>query len=92
MRRAVIDIAEYARWFDMGWSREGDALRATVSFAAVAPFIENRHLRVTDLAVVRLLWPFAGGWWTRWGGYTVSAGISLPVVRVETRRRRCVHL
>ena len=55
MRRAVIDIAEYARWFDMGWSREGDARRATVSFAAVAPFIKIRHLRVTDLAVVRLL-------------------------------------
>ena len=45
----------------MGWSREGDARRATVSFAVVAPFIKIRHLRVTDLAVVGLFWPFAGG-------------------------------
>ena len=45
----------------MGWSREGDALRATVSFAAVASFIKIRHLRVTDLAVVRLFNRLLGG-------------------------------
>ena len=56
MRRAVIDIAEYARWFDMGWSREGDTLRATVAFAAVAAGLELEKLELWkgEVAVEKL--------------------------------------
>ena len=51
----------------MGWSRICDAVCATAPFAAVAPFIKLRHLLVTDLTVVHLLWPFA------WGGGPAGA-------------------
>ena len=43
------------------WVGPGKVIHSVQPWRLQAPFIKIRHLLVTDLAVVRLLWPFAGG-------------------------------